>query len=152
MTNTRTYHFPTFRMEYTLASGEVRTICNDGKQCLVKPNSEDEKHAAALSISPGSHKRLHEISHSLLAFAMGAEICPIIRAQCLLQPMPDNAKELEEMIMSLSYAALKKPMLNLSWWNELGKVQQYCNPFNLAENIYRLWSGEEIKGVTIKTI
>lgn len=149
MSKVITYHFPAFRIEYNPAKGEVATIFNDGAACLVWANDEDIQHGAAMGISAGEHKLLHELVHNMLAIAMGRETCPIVRAQALLQPMPDDAAYLEEMIMALSYMIMWKPMPYADWWKRIGWVQEYTNPFKLVDDIYDLFMYAETNGITI---
>lgn len=147
MKQNRTYHFPNCRMQ--CEGNEVTTVYDDGASCRVWVIPEDEEHAKALNIQPAEHKQLHEISHMMLALAMGKDTCPIIRAQALLQPMPENATELEQMIMAMSYAALRVPMPYPDWWVRLDWVSRFTNPYALAYKIHLLFIGQEVDNIKI---
>src|SRR5690349_54744 len=140
MKQSRTYHFPGCRMIYDADTGDVLTVYDDGAQCRVWPNEEDEKHGKALKIGAKRHKILHEIGHLSLALAMGRTTCPIVYAQAHNQPMPDDAQYLEQMIMAISYAALRVPMPYEDWWQRLGWIARYTNPYALASKVHLLYA------------
>lgn len=144
------YVFEHFRLEYDHSTGHVRTIFEDGSNCLVWPNTEDEKHAYRLGLSAGEHKLLHELVHNCLAMTEGQPCCPIVWAEAHKQPMPEDAAFREQLIMALSYMVMKKPMEYSDWWGRIKWVQDRADPYVIINRARALFNGRDIHEVLIK--
>lgn len=138
-----TYNFPFFKLQYD--APYVTTCYGDGTSCVVWTNEEDITHGANMGIDGDQHKILHELTHSLVALARGSSVCPIAWAQAHNAVMPVGAKYLEELIMAMGYLSMEAAMPEANWWCRLSEVQKFCNPNELAKDIFLLFAGVESK-------
>ena len=144
----RVYKFPKFKL--ICEQPDVITTFQDGASCKVWTNEEDEKHGKNLGITGYRHKVLHELTHECLALAEGLDYCPIAYNEAHQFPMPEDSKHREEMIMAMAYLTLEKPLLHDSWLERIEDVQKIINPYKLAQDIFRLFSGMPLENVEVE--
>lgn len=89
-----------------LAASSIRTVFPGERWTGGPAGDEDAEHAARLGITPFTHHVAHELTHTLVARALGRAECPILWASAHGLPMPMQADVYEWQYEAVVYYAM----------------------------------------------